>query len=61
MLTESVLGPVNRPWALDAGLWVKTGLVTISVVSVLAALALGCRRRSRREQPATPERTSVEA
>jgi apolipoprotein N-acyltransferase len=61
VLTESVLGPVNRPWALDAGLWVKTGLVTTSVVSVLAALALGYRRRSRRELPATPERTSVEA
>jgi apolipoprotein N-acyltransferase len=51
---------VNRPLALDIGLGVKTGLVTISVISVLVALGLGYRRRSRRQEPA-PRPTSVEA
>ena len=60
VVVESVLGPVNRPWALDIGLSVKTVLVTISVVSVLVGLGLGYRRRSRREEPA-PRPTSVEA
>jgi apolipoprotein N-acyltransferase len=60
VLVGSVLGPVSHPLALDIGLWVKTGLVTISVVSTLLALGLHYRRRSRRDQPAT-EATSVEA
>jgi apolipoprotein N-acyltransferase len=60
VLVESVLGPVSHPLALDIGLWVKTGLVTISVMSTLLALGLHYRRRSRRDQPAT-EATSVEA
>jgi apolipoprotein N-acyltransferase len=60
VVTEQVLGMVNRPVALDLGLPIKTGLVTISVVSVVAALLLGYRRRSRREQPA-PRPSSVEA
>jgi apolipoprotein N-acyltransferase len=60
VLVESVLGPVSHPLALDIGLWVKTGLVTISAVSTLLALGLHYRRRSRRDQPAT-ETTSVEA
>jgi apolipoprotein N-acyltransferase len=60
VVTEQVLGVVNRPLALDLGLPVKTGLVTISVVSVLVGVGLGYRRRSRREEPA-PRPTSVEA
>jgi apolipoprotein N-acyltransferase len=60
LLVESVLGVLEDPLARDIGLTVKTGLVTVSVVSVLVALGLGYRRRSRREQPA-PEPTSVEA
>jgi apolipoprotein N-acyltransferase len=60
VVIESVLGVVSEPLALDLGLPVKTGLVTISVVSVLAGLGLGYRRRSRREEPA-PRPTSVEA
>jgi len=60
VLVETVLGPVNEPWALSVGLPVKSALVTISVVSVLTALGLGYRRRSRREEPA-PRPTSVEA
>ena len=60
VITESVLGVVSEPPALDLGLPVKTGLVTISLVSVLAGLGLGYRRRSRREEPA-PRPTSVEA
>ena len=60
VLVESVLGPVEEPLARDLGLWVKTGLVTVSALSALVALGLGSRRRARREQPA-PEPTSVEA
>ncbi|MFP5252402.1 MAG: apolipoprotein N-acyltransferase [Actinomycetes bacterium] len=60
VVLEQVLGPVNRPVALDIGLAVKVGLVTVSTVSVLLGLALGYRRRSRREEPA-PRPTSVEA
>ena len=60
VVVRSVLGPVNRPWALDLGLGVKAALVTISVVSVLVALGLGYRRRSRHEQ-AAPRPTSVKA
>jgi apolipoprotein N-acyltransferase len=64
VLVESVLGPVSHPLALDVGFWVKSGLVTISVVSTLLALGVGYRRRSRREETATEmvdESTSVEA
>ena len=45
VLVESVLGPVSHPLALDIGLWVKTGLVTIAVVSTVLALGLHYRRR----------------
>ena len=60
VVVDSVLGVVDPPLALRLGLPVKVGLVTISVVSVLAGFALGYRRRSRREEPA-PRPTSVEA
>ncbi len=60
VVVESVLGVVDPPPALELGLPVKVGLVTISVVSVLVAGVLGYRRRSRREDPA-PRPTSVEA
>ena len=60
VLVESVLGPVSSPLALDIGLWVKVGLVTISAVATLWAFGLGYRRRSRRHQPAD-EPSSVEA
>lgn len=60
VVVDSVLGVVSRPPALDLGLPVKTGLVTISVVSVLAGAYVGYRRRSRRDAP-EPLPTSVEA
>ena len=60
VLVETVLGPVNEPWALTVGLPVKILLVAVSVVAVLAGLAVGYRRPSRREEPA-PRPTSVEA
>ncbi|HEX4978201.1 MAG TPA: apolipoprotein N-acyltransferase [Nocardioides sp.] len=60
VVVDSVLGVVSRPPALDLALPVKAGLVTISVVSVLAGLGLGYRRRSRPEAPA-PRPASLEA